>query len=432
MIRIRLDRNTRVPTLNLTQGTQGTMIVQLEVPRWDCRRDLMELDFVIQVIDPDRHVKMIRPYCAPLLTEDIIAIDWLIDASVTEVAGVGEYRVYGSGWYGTEYQHIYVSEPGTLMIREREEWEPKTVHVEEFAEYIAQYKADVDKAAEVSLSCSEAATSALRAAELANSAADRLTMGTAIPGKAATVTIGSVTAGAFPSITNSGTSTDAVFDFVIPKGEQGDDGETPDLYIRSVREVGNGETPQVKLTRNGNRYGLDFILPQGATGPAGETGPEGPRGIDGLPGTDASIKNLDMTEAFGQSPIHSRQDLTMLGIQYGQWKSSSGTPLSHHLTLNFTFAKEYAEAPMVFAQIGENTTGNIDYSWHCAVSKVTTTGCTVYVDSSHSGSYNGFVNVAAIGFYTKVEPEQEPDTDNTGEADNTAPESQEVNVDGEQ
>ena len=48
------------------------------------------------------------------------------------------------------------------------------------------------------------------------------------PGKAATSKVGSVTAsepGSEPQITNSGTETDAVFDFVLPRGEQGTPGE---------------------------------------------------------------------------------------------------------------------------------------------------------------------------------------------------------------
>ena len=43
-------------------------------------------------------------------------------------------------------------------------------------------------------------------------------------GKSATVTIGTVTAGETPSVTNTGTETEAVLNFVLPKGEDGRDG----------------------------------------------------------------------------------------------------------------------------------------------------------------------------------------------------------------
>ena len=43
-------------------------------------------------------------------------------------------------------------------------------------------------------------------------------------GKAATIQIGSVTSGAAPAVTNSGTETDAVLDFVLQQGPQGEQG----------------------------------------------------------------------------------------------------------------------------------------------------------------------------------------------------------------
>lgn len=43
-------------------------------------------------------------------------------------------------------------------------------------------------------------------------------------GKAATIQIGSVTSGAAPAVTNSGTETDAVLDFVLQQGPQGPQG----------------------------------------------------------------------------------------------------------------------------------------------------------------------------------------------------------------
>ena len=53
-------------------------------------------------------------------------------------------------------------------------------------------------------------------------------------GQAATIQIGSVTSGDAPAVTNSGTETEAVLDFVLqqgpagPKGPKGDKGETGD------------------------------------------------------------------------------------------------------------------------------------------------------------------------------------------------------------
>lgn len=48
-------------------------------------------------------------------------------------------------------------------------------------------------------------------------------------GQAATIAVGNVTAGDVASIINTGTNTNAVFDFVLPKGEKGDDGDSSTL-----------------------------------------------------------------------------------------------------------------------------------------------------------------------------------------------------------
>lgn len=73
-------------------------------------------------------------------------------------------------------------------------------------------------------------------------------------GSAATIAVGTVTSGATPSITNSGTSSAAVFDFVLPKGDKGD---------------------------------------TGAAGETGPTGPQGPTGPDGYSPTATVTKSGD-------------------------------------------------------------------------------------------------------------------------------------------
>lgn len=80
-------------------------------------------------------------------------------------------------------------------------------------------------------------------------------------GTAASITVGTVTAsvpGSNPAITNSGTSTAAVFDFVLPRGEQGPKGDTGDTGPQGPQGV------------------------QGETGATGATGPQGPAGNDGV------------------------------------------------------------------------------------------------------------------------------------------------------
>ena len=73
-------------------------------------------------------------------------------------------------------------------------------------------------------------------------------------GQAATIQIGSVTSGDAPAVTNSGTETAAVLDFVLQQGPQGPQGPKGD----------KGETGEQG--------------PAGAKGDPGEQGPQGPAG----------------------------------------------------------------------------------------------------------------------------------------------------------
>ena len=65
-----------------------------------------------------------------------------------------------------------------------------------------------------------------------------------VPGAAATITAGnaySVTPDSNPAVMNTGTSSAAVFDFYIPKGDKGDKGDTGESPIAmSATDPGEG------------------------------------------------------------------------------------------------------------------------------------------------------------------------------------------------
>lgn len=92
-------------------------------------------------------------------------------------------------------------------------------------------------------------------------------------GAAATVTVGSTTtgaAGSSASVTNSGTTSAAVLDFVIPKGDKGDTGDTGETGPAGADGVGvptGGTTGQVLKKASGTDYdtewGDDEGLPSG-------------------------------------------------------------------------------------------------------------------------------------------------------------------------
>jgi len=76
-------------------------------------------------------------------------------------------------------------------------------------------------------------------------------------GQAATIQIGSVTSGDAPAVTNSGTETAAVLDFVLQQGPAGPQGPKGDPGTQG---------------------------PEGPQGPKGDTGEQGPAGAKGDPG----------------------------------------------------------------------------------------------------------------------------------------------------
>lgn len=67
-------------------------------------------------------------------------------------------------------------------------------------------------------------------------------------GKAATIQIGSVTSGVAPAVTNSGTETDAVLDFVLQQGPQGPAG--PSKQGVAVPDVSGSEAADAIATLN--------------------------------------------------------------------------------------------------------------------------------------------------------------------------------------
>lgn len=101
------------------------------------------------------------------------------------------------------------------------------------------------------------------------------------PGKdgvSATIAVGTVTSGEAASVTNSGTESAAIFDFVLPKGEKGDAGE------------------------------------RGEQGLPGTPGEKGEQGEPGLPGKDATINGQNAVNIVAGENINIDQQESMLTI----------------------------------------------------------------------------------------------------------------------
>lgn len=135
-------------------------------------------------------------------------------------------------------------------------------------------------------------------------------------GSAATVEVGATSTGAAgtnASVTNTGTSSAAVLNFTIPKGDKGDKGDTGSAGSAATISVGTvttgAEGSDATVTNSGTSSAavFDFTIPRGATGATGGKGDKGDQGdaatisvgttTTGAAGTNASVTNSGTTGA---------------------------------------------------------------------------------------------------------------------------------------
>lgn len=133
------------------------------------------------------------------------------------------------------------------------------------------------------------------------------------PGAAATIAVGTTTTGnpgTNASVTNSGTSSAAVFNFTIPKGAKGDPGDpgtpgTAATIAVGTTQTGNpGTSASVVNSGTSSAAVLDFTIPRGAKGDPGDPGDPGSAATiavgtvtTGLPGTSATVTNVGTSSA---------------------------------------------------------------------------------------------------------------------------------------
>jgi len=157
------------------------------------------------------------------------------------------------------------------------------------------------------------------------------TFGDAPTGPAGTIAVGTVTtgpAGGSASITNTGTASAATLNFTIPAGASGgagppgpggppggagSPGSAATISVGSVSSVPNGSPATVTNTGTSAAATFDFDIPAGVAGPAGPDGPDGPPGPPGPAAQNAT--NADTVDNLhAASFLRSDADDTASGI----------------------------------------------------------------------------------------------------------------------
>lgn len=103
----------------------------------------------------------------------------------------------------------------------------------------------------------------------------------AMQGPAATISIGNVTTGSPPSVTNVGTSGAAILDFVLPVGVPG---PAATIAVGTVTTGAAGTNASVTNAGTTSAAVFNFTIPRGAQGVQGIQGPQGEQGEKGAQG----------------------------------------------------------------------------------------------------------------------------------------------------
>lgn len=153
-------------------------------------------------------------------------------------------------------------------------------------------------------------------------------------GQSATIAVGNtstLTPGSSATVTNSGTSSAAVFDFGIPKGEKGDTGATGPANSLSIGTVTSGATASATITGTPPNQTLSLVLPKGD------------------PGTTANVVNAysaSTTDAYSASyinnaiPTVNNATLTIQknGTSVGTFTANSSTNATANITVPTSFS----------------------------------------------------------------------------------------------
>lgn len=176
-----------------------------------------------------------------------------------------------------------------------------------------------------------------------------------VPGEAATVTAGTTTtlpAGSNATVQNVGSTSAAIFNFGIPKGDKGDTGETgaaATISVGTTTTLEPGEDATVTNSGTSSAAVFDFGIPKGAKGDTGATGADGysPSATVTKTGDTATITITDKdgttTASISDGTTPTVNDGTLTIQKNGTTVQTFSADQASNVTANITVPTQFSE-----------------------------------------------------------------------------------------
>lgn len=176
-----------------------------------------------------------------------------------------------------------------------------------------------------------------------------------VPGEAATVTAGTTTtlpAGSDATVQNVGSTSAAIFNFGIPKGDKGDTGETgaaATISVGSTSTLPAGSSATVTNSGTSSAAVFDFGIPKGDKGDTGATGADGysPSATVTKTGDTATITITDKdgttTASISDGTTPTVNDGTLTIQKNGTTVQTFSADQASNVTANITVPTQFSE-----------------------------------------------------------------------------------------
>ncbi|MEA4834957.1 MAG: hypothetical protein VB133_07480 [Anaeromusa sp.] len=218
-----------------------------------------------------------------------------------------------------------------------------------------------------------------------------------------TINIGTVTAGDTPSVTNTGSASDAVWEIVLPKGIKGDtgvsgaDGTAATIEIDSVVTGAAGSAAAVENVGTSSAAKLKFTIPKGDTGDAGTLATSTTAGVIKMAGDfdPSSTGDSPQLKASGVTPATYSGRLSVTVNAKGL--VTSVTKIAEEpTTLNIPGGTGYASSGKICGVARTLPTVNVKFRNNDGTAATPSAATTIVVSKTVSGTTTTVATISGL------------------------------------